>query len=1360
VSTGVEKKILTSDGLGEKNKQQQQQQQCHLGETMKTTNVSTGVEKKILTSDGLGEKNKQQQQCHLGETTKTTNVSTGVEKKALSTFQQQVAKVQESSSHNRMTTAPQSPIPPPAAATSNTPVLVRSVKKATRVVSNTVRESVDTMKHEVVPATKAMAALTAKLVERGEKKIVEDVAPKLRAVANDIDARLNHNQQRGQINNAGGGFVGLEHVQGKGDYVRDPNYHVTRTPEHPDTQGGLRRPYGYGHPNAHPFDPNTPSCLLGALTAGTMCHYDITHPEHPEYLPPGIPHVLEIPEDWEIRAGFVPGAALLERVGCQPVDLDDSPKNSDVDDELEEDRSNGMLTLQKGEAMSYEVTPIKNGVINKDVEEKEVSGEEDDPRNQSMWVAVDPDEDMEEEDEIMNVGEIIIATEGGDLDGVGGEFSPRSLATGDSNTYYLGDVSARIETVEDEKQQEQQQLVTFQEEYQVHAVETVEKRDEMERAGKNYSDTQMKKVTVVDGEVPSFQQSLTDKKKEFQTPFSVKKGERPLTFEEFKALNRRVLFNNEVSERPQNEDADTRTEVNDQPQRLATIENGNFLHAVSSSGKRELKGRIVMIRIKKKISKTLKKALKQLLSAAKGGGIKTSSNKSIADASFVITIPKAGCPSVPDSPSAVSIACSLMSSAADGSRPIIGAAAVKINNNAVPKHLYGVVNYQNRSSDDSFDEEYEDIPPPSSHFIPRPERDEEDVVSFLAEAINHDLNVDEQEGDEEEEQMLLVLTPTEDGGETITQVISESVDGTPIVFNEIIHKSEDGSEIKQHNLSTNFVSSKKENNSIQIMDAVEVYGNIVLTPTETKRNVGNVFRPSLGGASASILRGSTIDSEEDSTLVTHDGNTIVRSDTYDQTITTTSSTMERSDRPRQEKPSRPAYSRQAETNASFLFSPNNMGRANPLVRAKERASNEGSITMLPSVASMDKSEQLVLKPKPSYSFDFSAAGEVKYGSALAIENKASLESEEPDTPSTISTNVQKKPVMASITNDRQFSFKTTLKKFASGTASDSNENPPSTEEKTILASPEVAFADAESEKLTPLVTNAVQKKYAATPFLKQVSNLSPSQKPLKLSIASFKSSGGRRKSSPRSPKGKIPPKSALKTRKGLVKDRINMFQNRVDMHSAVTDVNGRLKKNHSYRLKKERRVTNGGGALAPRKAVLQSSVFIRTVPIGLSTSYSRDDDSVEDISHAVEEPKLSYVKHYMDASNIVEKAESFGRSSLDSSSVVSETTECDAFNSLLGKMLSDEDVDSVESESSGETLEKHKENVSTSPNVAPSSFKSGSFVKPTEINHNRTTPLTPQKWRSMAATHGRSNSMKFGAKKRSPATYLDASQAV
>eukprot|EP00985_Skeletonema_marinoi_P033076 scaffold40383_cov431-Skeletonema_marinoi.AAC.1 len=112
-----------------------------------------------------------------------------------------------------------------------------------------------------------------------------------------------------------------------------------------------------------------------------------------------------------------------------------------------------------------------------------------------------------------------------------------------------------------------------------------------------------------------------------------------------------------------------------------------------------------------------------------------------------------------------------------------------------------------------------------------------------------------------------------------------------------------------------------------------------------------------------------------------------------------------------------------------------------------------------------------------------------------------------------------------------------------------------------------------------------------------------------------------------------------------------MFQQRVEP-SAVTGVNGRLKRNHSYRLKNERRETNGGGALAPRKAVLQSSAFIRTVPIGISTSYSRDDASVDESpdradtfveqsctrndsfredDDSVEKPD-SYVKQYMKTS--------------------------------------------------------------------------------------------------------------------------------
>ena len=56
--------------------------------------------------------------------------------------------------------------------------------------------------------------------------------------------------------------------------------------------------------------------------------------------------------------------------------------------------------------------------------------------------------------------------------------------------------------------------------------------------------------------------------------------------------------------------------------------------------------------------------------------------------------------------------------------------------------------------------------------------------------------------------------------------------------------------------------------------------------------------------------------------------------------------------------------RQAATNGSFLFSPNNMGRANPKIRAKQRASlKDGkvkpSLTMLPSVKTTNKAEAAV-----------------------------------------------------------------------------------------------------------------------------------------------------------------------------------------------------------------------------------------------------------------------------------------------------------------------------------------------------------------------------------------------------------------
>jgi hypothetical protein len=1123
-----------------------------------------------------------------------------------------------------------------------------------------------------------------------------------------------------------------------------------------------------------------------------MFNYDITHPEHPEYLPEGIPRVLEVAEDWEERAGFVPASkALVERRVGGPVDLDEEIEEDDESVRVEE-----MLALQQAVVMSH-----VNEVAEEVEEEEEVTDEED-ARNASMWVAYNPEEDMDEEDEIMNVGEIIVAT-GGEFGGEDNEFSPRSLETGDSNTYHLGDLS-----VDGEKPKEETAIVTFQQDQQV-PVETFEddncesedEADDNRPAEEHYAETPMKKVTYDEahlrhGETPSQQHQFTDKKKEFQTPFSVKKGERPLTFDEFRAMNRRVLFDNEEQAQPTqamvNVDIGRNNEIEEQPQRQMTVEkfvSASSRYEQSGHRQRELKGRVVMIRIKKKISKAVKKALKQILLTAKVGGTRTSSNKSISDANFVITIPRVDASAVPDSPSAVSIASSLLSAAiSDSSKRVIGAAPFSNNPNAAPDYLYGAVNYHNRTSENgSDDDESEHVPPPpkmtSNHAS---DHDDEDVVSFLAEAMNQGLNIDEvlaiedgQEGAEEEEQMYLVLTPSEGGDEKVTQVISGKVDGTPVVFNEIMHKNEEGSEIKPHNLSIMFDSGKKETNknSIQIMDAVEVGGNIVLTPTESNQNVGNVFRrSSTGEASASILQSSTCESE-DETLVTHDGNTLVRSDTkdsHDHTITTTTSLKEEEKKPfstfeiareedprdAQSSPTRPAYSHQAASNASFLFSPNNMGRADPKIRAKERAmmrnqSHGGSITMLPSASSMDKSEQqLVLKPKPSYSFDYSAGGDAKYDTAPSVASEVFVE--EPDTPSTITT-AEKKPVMASMTKDRQFSFQTILNQFSTDPL-DSNDHVPRMIEQKHFASPGpgVDFGSSESQSKTPVVTNAVRKKYAATPFT-QADGLTPSKSPSSSSI----SSKSRRKSSPM---GKALPKSAAKTRTGLVKDRISMFQQRVET-SAVTGVNGRLKRNHSYRLKNERRETNGGGALAPRKAVLQSSAFIRTVPIGISTSYSRDDASVDESpdkadafveqsctrndsfredDDSVEKPD-SYVKQYMNTSKVNEKAASFGRSSLDSSSCVSEATECDAFNSLLGKF--DDDDSSVESESSEETLVTHKqkENVSMSPNVLPSTFKQGTLVKPNEINHNRT-PLTAQKWRSLAATHGKSGK-KLGLKK-------------
>ena len=273
------------------------------------------------------------------------------------------------------------------------------------------------------------------------------------------------------------------------------------------------------------------------------------------------------------------------------------------------------------------------------------------------------------------------------------------------------------------------------------------------------------------------------------------------------------------------------------------------------------------------------------------------------------------------------------------------------------------------------------------------------------------------------------------------------------------------------------------------------------------------------------------------------------------------------------------------------------------------------------------------------------------------------------------------------------------------------------------------------------------------------------------STSSYKSGKGRGKKA--SPKYKSVPKSALRTRKGFVQDRVSDIHQRIDINpnnGAITSVNGLLKRNHSYRYQKARRMTNGNGALAPKHAVLQST-YIRSVPIGIVKSYSRDstvnasDNGASYDEEDVEEKEATsyafkYTSKQVDSFDEVSPTNSLGAASLasngrpvsagsisDASSYVSES---DPFSTLLGKMASEEEADSSCSEDEDEGLTNPtfgKENTfnimeptASSPSASlPFKSSAPSLVKPTELNsHEVRAPLSPvpqraQLWRTMAA---------------------------
>jgi len=1191
--------------------------------------------------------------------------------------------------------------------------------------------------------------------------------------------------------------------------------------------------------------------------------------------------------------------------------------------------------------------------------------DENDPRNASMWVAVPADIDEDDEDllESMHVGDINIGellndnnadeqSKEMDLVEFAKEYELNTPTSVGSDTFFVGDVQIGFESPENTKNS----VVSGEDTSKILAEDAKRWTPDSKGAesnatgvleapaGRKIEDFDVCQKGHPQDPALSDEDSLLslaktttaavvhDKKKGFETPFSVKKGERQLSFSEFKTMNKQVLFDLETdgdkevfskelySMKPVDGlylNPSESTELSHEPpvrmvggpqqelylnpsestdlsqfsnwagpttkkdqKKEVRHSNDTGASKESKSGKRQLKGRVILVRIKRKISKVAKKGKKMLFlpfMGAKGGASDRSDQLSIMDGSFVVSLPKSNIP-IPASPSSssvsgMSITSSIMTGNVSTTKRIIGAVPPKNGSPTPHQFLYGTINYGIRSMEDSTMDGSDALPPPPANMHLPPlmaSCDEEDAVSYLAEAMRQSRG-----DDDDEDSVLLLVTPKDDGTEEC-QVIS-AADGTPVQMRDIIDAggnsgySDDvtNSVVKPNNLACLFTDEKGNSvhgTPIQIMDAVEVDGGILLTPQGVKHNnFSNVFRPSTDASSSNLLPGSIIDSDdEDETLLYHDGCTVIhQTSTFGDNTIATMTIKEQHEESLVVKnneaadimgigtpilsPDGPSFSHQAAKNGSFLFSPGNMGRAKPSIRAKERASlKDGkvkpSITMLPTAkqakksASMGESSALVIRPsliRQSYSYEsaYLVPADVNLQSSSDSVTLAATDEED------VEEVEGSKQVVSSMTEDRQFSYSTILNQFSMD-ASSVGILLKDGDEPSVASSPEVsATKSREDEMKTPLVSNAAPKKdYPVTPFpeagTKAINeDTSPllvalSSSPSNVSISSFKSARGRKKSSPKS---KSVPKSALKTRRGLVKERVSDIQHRIEVTGAVTDVNGRLKRNHSYRLKNSRRMTNGNGVLAPRKAVLQTTCYIRSVPIAIAKSYSKDDfgndlnqedsysineenDHDENVSHAFKyttkqvdsfderspssvkggsgsfsddhEDNVSYAFKYAGPTDVTKPVDSFDESSpgivkggsgsfSDASSYVSETTDSDPFNSLLGKMASEDEQSSCseddshassavdDEEEEGEAYDAddsaEKENANANNNlVSPLAhlpFKSSTLVKPTELHqHNHQhdqqqqqqrpglSPMStyaPQmqarKWRTMAA---------------------------
>mmetsp|Transcript_7123 Transcript_7123/g.14339 ORF Transcript_7123/g.14339 Transcript_7123/m.14339 type:complete len:1553 (+) Transcript_7123:420-5078(+) len=1217
-----------------------------------------------------------------------------------------------------------------------------------------------------------------------------------------------------------------------------------------------------------------------------------------------------------------------------------------------------MLALREGVEMKGRTLIRQNTMQDEDVDDDEdgdeVDEENDDPRNHSMWVAV-PDMDEEEEDKL-DPSDVVI----GDLDdGFNDAFESVTPKSEGSGTFFIGEV---LVDDYDEDGLIIESAVSSDDSYGNigdirigfspvgndivkscdFVVEDASDDDDNDEIDDDDDED--------DGEEDSNKSEKEGEDHEIESP-SVE----PFVPSHEQRDTKRVLFSkeehddeiagNQIHPKSAHDCEPLLEQLHEHREHQAIVhgsdrsefenpfalneeENNAAANVVLSfdddtvkgSGKRVLKGRVLFVRIGKKISKVKsrgKNVLQQVFvlrpfGKSKNGEVRQGVNGSegaseMHEDQVVLTIPEN--PSLPHSPSSVSVASISSSVLTGGTNTKRNLGAVPVYSVPKAENPYGTINY-NRISTESTTNGSDALPPPlegkSFPVVPSSGSNDDDAISLLAAAIaaSQDARVAKDENtnekklvektevveeakemeQEDESSVFLVVTP-DDGGPTEAFQVVSSIDGiTPV--RDIDEITGEHSEIRPSNLSCIFACNSQGSQgaaSIQIMDAAA--GGIDLTPTAVNPNFASVFRngppasvaPTNGEVSnllPSIAAES--DDEEEETLL-HDGCTVIhQASTFgDHTIaTTTTAPPQAADDDKEQKfissddtyasireqvinesraiaarvgsfefspDPKPSLCRQAAKNGSFLFSPDNMGRAGPRIRARERlALKQGnvapSITMLPAAdktTKLEQSSKLAIVEKRSYSSEVSSEENEREAMIVmepAIEiKKSEADSESLDvgrSRSSIEVEVQKKAVMSSVTEPRLFSFKSTLSKFDLY-AEGSESSTPVSEGDSPVADEEIEDSPTVEKVSTPRADDQSKKTYPTTPFPENMPQKETIDSP-KLTVAfpnsvlsptnstSSKASSGRKKS----PRTKTIPKSALKTKRGLVKERVSDIQQRLEGLSAVTGVNGRLKRNHSYRLRSPRRLTNGEGKLAPRKPVLQNPMFIRSVPIGIAKSYSHDES--DNIPHYVEQKNsfdkatiaadvirekeeeqyddhadlysdegdtnLHYSSKYLITSanaigvisptNLERESHSPVQSLLDcdSSSFVSEATEYDAFNALLGK-LNDCGSSSSEGSDNSHAVEKtlfgsaqtDKENAEAN-NVQPLSsdeflpFKQDGLVRPTEINQHdkrpalttmttrdlqlsplQRTPIQARKWRTMAAAaaQNKSGSVRF-----------------